>query len=75
MVNQVLDAQGLNCPLPVLEAKKALKLMTTGSTLKILATDPAAPRDFQAFCRRTGNELLEARQEGNIYICVIRRTA
>jgi len=75
MADQVLDAQGLSCPLPVLEAKKALKTMQAGATLQILATDPGAPADFQAFCRKTGNELLESKQEGNIYTCLIRRSA
>lgn len=75
MADQVLDAQGLNCPLPVLEAKKALKGMPAGATLQILATDPAAAEDFQAFCRRTGNELIEWKQEGNLYSCLIRRSA
>jgi tRNA 2-thiouridine synthesizing protein A len=75
MADQMLDAQGLSCPLPVLEAKKALKNMAAGATLQILATDPAAPADFQAFCRRTGNELMESKQDGNLYTCVIRRSA
>lgn len=75
MADQVLDAQGLNCPMPVLEAKKALKNMPAGATLQILATDPAAAADFQAFCRKTGNELVESKQEGNLYTCLIRRSA
>jgi len=53
-----LDARGLNCPLPILRAKKALTDMTTGQVLKIVATDPGAVKDFQAFARQTGNELL-----------------
>lgn len=53
-----LDARGLNCPLPILKAKKALAEMTTGQVLKVLATDPGAVRDFQAFAKQTGNELL-----------------
>lgn len=55
-----LDARGLNCPLPILRAKKALTDMTTGQVLKILATDPGAVKDFQAFARQTGNELLSS---------------
>jgi len=53
-----IDTRGLNCPLPILRAKKALSDMTSGQVLKILATDPGSVRDFQAFARQTGNELL-----------------
>lgn len=53
-----LDARGLNCPLPILKAKKALAEMTTGQILRVMATDPGSVRDFQAFCRQTGNELV-----------------
>jgi len=75
MADQTLDAQGLNCPLPILKAKKALKDMATGQTLQILATDPGATADFQAFCRTTGNELLESKQDGKVYSFLIKRTA
>ena len=53
-----LDARGLNCPLPILRCKKSLTDMTTGQVLKILATDPGSVKDFQAFSKQTGNELL-----------------
>jgi tRNA 2-thiouridine synthesizing protein A len=53
-----IDTRGLNCPLPILRAKKALSDMATGQVLKIVATDPGSMRDFQAFCKQTGNELL-----------------
>ena len=53
-----LDARGLNCPLPILRAKKALADMQAGQVLRIVATDPGAVKDFQAFCKQTGNELL-----------------
>jgi tRNA 2-thiouridine synthesizing protein A len=53
-----IDTRGLNCPLPILRAKKALSDMTTGQVLKIVATDPGSMRDFQAFSKQTGNELL-----------------
>lgn len=55
-----LDARGLNCPLPILRTKKALNDMITGQVLKILATDPGAVKDFQAFAKQTGNELLSS---------------
>jgi len=62
--DQELDARGLNCPLPILRAKKALTGMQSGQVLKILATDPGSLKDFQAFSRQTGNELL-AHAEAN----------
>lgn len=57
-IDQEVDARGLNCPLPILKAKKALSQMTSGQVLRVLATDPGSLRDFQAFSRQTGNELL-----------------
>ena len=55
-----LDARGLNCPLPILRAKKALAEMTSGQVLRIIATDPGSVKDFQAFAKQTGNELLSS---------------
>lgn len=57
-----LDARGLKCPLPILKAKKALSDMNSGDVLRVLATDPGSVRDFQAFARQTGNDLLEHSQ-------------
>jgi len=68
-----IDARGLNCPLPILKAKKALSELQTGEILKVLATDPSSTRDFQAFARQTGNELLEQSQDGAEYIHFLRR--
>lgn len=75
MADQQLDVKGLNCPLPILRAKKALKDMETGATLEVLATDPGAVKDFEAFCRTTGNELVESKEDGNVFVFVIRRAA
>lgn len=75
MADQVLDVKGLNCPLPILKAKKALKDMQMGATLQVLATDPGAVKDFEAFCRTTGNELVESSTEGNVFSFVIKRAA
>lgn len=72
MADQLLDAKGLNCPLPILKAKKALKDVPSGGTLEIQATDPGAVKDFEAFCRATGNELMESRVDGGTYIFVIK---
>ena len=66
MSNQVLDVKGLNCPLPILRAKKALKDIPEGGLLEVLATDPGAVKDFEAFCRTTGNELVESKAEDKL---------
>lgn len=58
--NQELDARGLNCPLPILRAKKTLNGMAAGEVLKIIATDPGSVKDFQAFATQTGNQLLDS---------------
>ena len=68
-----IDTRGLNCPLPILKAKKALAEMQTGEILKVVATDPSSARDFQAFARQTGNELLEQSQDGLEYTHFMRR--
>jgi len=73
MADQVLDAKGLNCPLPILKAKKALKGMGAGQTLEIQATDPGAVADFDAFCKQTGNVLLSSTDDGGVYRFEIRR--
>ncbi len=75
MADQLLDAKGLNCPLPILKAKKALKAVPAGGTLEILATDPGSVADFQAFCRTTGNELVEQDEDGGVYRFVLRKPA
>lgn len=75
MADEVLDAKGLNCPLPILKAKKALAPMANGATLEILATDPGAVKDFEAFCRTTGNKLIEHSVDGGVYKFLIERVA
>lgn len=75
MADQVLDAKGLNCPLPILKAKKALTEMAAGATLEVLATDPGSVKDFEAFCRTTGNELVEKSDDGRVFRFVLRRAA
>jgi tRNA 2-thiouridine synthesizing protein A len=70
-----VDAKGLNCPLPVLRAKKGLKDVPAGGTMEVLSTDPGAVKDFEAFCRQTGNELVESREEGGVFTFLIRRPA
>jgi len=73
MADQVLDTKGLNCPLPILKAKKALKSLAGGNTLEIISTDPGSVADFAAFCRTTGNELVEQNQADGIYTYLIRK--
>ncbi|KQR45871.1 sulfurtransferase TusA family protein [Acidovorax sp. Leaf160] len=72
-IHQEIDTRGLNCPLPILKAKKALATMGSGQLLKVLATDGGSLRDFQAFAKQTGNELVEQQTVGDEYIHVLRR--
>ncbi|ARE39415.1 Molybdopterin biosynthesis protein MoeB [Rhodovulum sp. P5] len=74
MADAVLDAKGMNCPMPILKAKKALKDVPTGGTLEIIATDPGSVKDFEAFCNSTGNELVTSEQDGDVYKFLIRHT-
>ena len=71
--NKEIDTRGLNCPLPILKAKKALADMASGEVLKVVATDPGSMRDFQAFARQTGNELLEQSTANDEFVHYLRR--
>jgi len=72
-IDKEIDTSGLNCPLPILKAKKALAELTSGQTLKVIATDKGSLRDFQAFAKQTGNELLEQQTVGETFIHTLRR--
>ena len=72
-IDKELDTRGLNCPLPILKAKKALADMTSGQLLKVVSTDAGSTRDFMAFARQTGNDLVEQETVGNDYIHVLKR--
>lgn len=74
-MSATLDARGLNCPLPILKTKKAIKEVPVGDTLKVLSTDPGSVKDMDAFCRTTGNDLLETGQDGDTFTFLIRRKA
>ncbi len=74
MTDQVLDAKGLNCPLPILKAKKALNSVPIGGRLEVFSTDPGSVADFEAFCRTTGNDLLEHDQTDDVYRFLIKKT-
>ncbi len=71
--DQVLDCSGMLCPLPVVKTSKAIKSMEVGQVLKMVATDPGAPPDMEAWARQTGNELLDSHQEGGKFIFYFRR--
>jgi tRNA 2-thiouridine synthesizing protein A len=71
--DQELDASGLNCPLPILRAKKALGSLEAGQVLRIIATDPGSVKDFEAFAKQTGNELLESGEEGGKFVFMIKK--
>ena len=68
-----IDTRGLNCPLPILKAKKALADLQSGEVLRVLSTDPGSVRDFQAFARQTGNELVEQSTAGEDFVHYLRR--
>jgi tRNA 2-thiouridine synthesizing protein A len=71
--NEELDARGLNCPLPILRAKKAINGLEEGQTLKIIATDPGSVKDFEAFCKQTGNELVSTAEDGGEFTFFIKK--
>ena len=72
--DQELDASGLNCPLPILRAKKALGGLEAGQVLHIIATDPGSVKDFEAFAKQTGNELMESKEEGGKFLFLIKKS-
>ncbi len=72
-IDKEIDTRGLNCPLPILKAKKALADLQSGQTLKVVATDPGSVRDFQAFAKQTGNELIDQQSLAGEFIHVLRR--
>ena len=71
--DEELDASGLNCPLPILRAKKALGTLDSGKVLRIIATDPGSVKDFEAFAKQTGNELLSSTEEGGKFLFLMRK--
>ena len=72
-VDSEVDARGMNCPLPILKAKKALSAMQSGQLLRVLATDPGSMRDFQAFARQTGHELVAQTEQDGVIAHLLRR--
>lgn len=72
-IDKEIDTRGLKCPLPILKAKKALADLTSGQTLKVISTDEGSLRDFQAFTKQTGNELVDQETIGSEFIHILRR--
>jgi tRNA 2-thiouridine synthesizing protein A len=72
-IDREVDARGLNCPLPILRTKKTLNDMTSGQVVRIIATDPASVRDFEAFARQTGNQLLQKTEQDGAFVFLLRR--
>ena len=72
-IDKELDTSGLNCPLPILKAKKALAAMTSGQMLRVTATDAGSMRDFATFAKQTGNELLDQQIAGNTFVHTLKR--
>jgi len=72
--NEELDASGLNCPLPIIRAKKALTKLESGQILRIISTDPGSVKDFEAFAKQTGHELLESGEEGSSFIFRLKKS-
>jgi len=74
-VNETLDTRGLYCPLPILKASKTIEQMGNGEVLKVLSTDPGSKRDFESWCRRTGNKLLETTEENGVFTYIIEKVS
>lgn len=72
-IKETLDCKGLYCPMPIVKMKKALKGMAEGEAVRILATDSGSKRDFEAFCNKTGNNLLEASEEDGVFTYVVEK--
>jgi tRNA 2-thiouridine synthesizing protein A len=75
MSTATLDAKGLNCPMPIVKTKKAMKDLAAGDTLSVEATDPGSVKDMEAFCRMTGHELVDAAETGGVFTYVIKKSA
>ena len=74
-VDSELDARGLNCPLPILRAKKSIQALGVGQILRIMATDPGSVKDFESFCKQTGNELLDSTEQDGEFIFLVKKSA
>ena len=73
MATETIDTSGMNCPIPIMKAKKAIKSMDSGATLEVISTDPGSVRDFEAFSRATGTELLESLEENGVFRFILQK--
>ena len=73
MATEIIDTSGMNCPIPIMKAKKAIKSMDAGATLEVISTDPGSFRYFEAFSRATGNELLESLEENGVFRFILQK--
>ena len=73
MANVVVDAKGLNCPMPIVKTAQAIKAMASGQTVEVLATDAGSVKDFAAWSKTTGNELIEQTKDGSVFRFVLRK--
>ncbi|MEX0630306.1 MAG: sulfurtransferase TusA family protein [Chloroflexota bacterium] len=71
--DELVDARGLSCPMPIVKTATAMRALASGKVIEVLATDPGSVRDFEAWSRSTGNELIESTQEGSVYRFLIRK--
>lgn len=74
MIDQTLDASGLNCPLPILKTKKALSKMNSGKILEVISTDAGSIKDIEAFCNQTGNKLISTTEDTGKYVFTIEKS-
>ncbi|MEK9678562.1 MAG: sulfurtransferase TusA family protein [Rhodospirillaceae bacterium] len=74
MASVEIDTKGMNCPIPIVKTKKALKKLEVGDEVRVEATDPGSVADFNAFCRSTGNELVDSSKDGGVYVFLIKKT-
>jgi len=72
-IDKELDARGLNCPLPILRTKKSMADLASGEVLKVSASDPGSVKDMEAFCRQTGNTLLQSSQDNDVFLFLIKK--
>jgi tRNA 2-thiouridine synthesizing protein A len=73
IADELVDARGLSCPMPIVKTATAMRALASGKVVEVLATDPGSVKDFQAWARSTGNELIESTQEGSVYRFLIRK--
>jgi tRNA 2-thiouridine synthesizing protein A len=74
-VDEVLDARGLFCPMPIIKINQTIKKMTPGQIVKVLATDPGSKKDFESWCTKTGNKLLHFSEENGVFTYLVQKVS